>query len=697
MRNKGQVTLYIIMGLVLLIAVALVYYVRTLPEKEIAGEVKRADELPTQFLPVSDFVDACLARISTEAITKLGNRGGYIQPETYGITSVTADPTSGSAVQFSPRSSMNVPYWYFMKSGNGCRGSCEFIVQRPSLHASGKTDSSIETQISNYVSQNIERCTSNFEQFRAQAMDVEKTGDISAKTTVTENDIAIVLNYPLKITQDNSIGEVNEFSTRMALNLKRIYELGSLLTELEGQYRFLERDVLNLIVLFSEIDSKKLPPMAETEFKFGSGTSWTKSDVKDRIEGMLMSYIPMLKVTGTSNYEPFTAIGDELQEALYNVHSTVPLNKTFSDLEVRMTYLDFWPIYFDLNCDGEHCTSESVSSNLLALMGIQRYNFVYDVSFPVMVEIYDKNALRGQGYYFRYFLEGNIRNNEVLKSDFVPLEMVDPNPSSLLCRESSRNSGDVVVTVRENDKPLDGVEAMYSCAGETCYVGKTSKGALVAKFPICFGGILTLNKEGYLGRSEILSTEIGKSATVEAGMVKLSPVNVEIGKKKMSYTNGKWVFNSASSSLKDEEYGMITFRRKGTVLDDEVTATAEFGRGGNVSVQLAPGDYELEIRLFTDEDVVIPEDKRCEGALFTEKCYKIPKTEINETFPLGSVKINITITAEDLEKAKMTAYVLELGILDVPPDARKIEMLEQINKMEQYSAENEYELKPRFG
>ena len=694
-KSKGQVTLYIIMGFVLLIALGLVFYLRTLPE-EIPAEIKRAEELPLQFLPVSDFVDACLARISTEALTKLGNRAGYIIPEQYGIEAITADPTSGSAVQFSPRSSMNVPYWYFLKSANGCRGRCEFAVQRPPLRAASITDNSIETQISNYVSQNIERCTGGFEQFKGQGVFVEKSGDISARTTVTENDISIVLRYPLKITQANAVGEVNEFSARMELNLKRIYELGSLLTELEAQYRYLENDVLNMIVLFSGIDDKKLPPMAETEFKFGSGESWTKSQVKGNIENMLMSYIPMLKVTGTANYEPFTAIGNELQEALYNVHSTVPLNETFSDLEVRMTYLDFWPIYFDLNCDGEHCTSESVSSNLLALIGIQRYNFVYDVSFPVMVEIYDRNALRGQGYYFRYFLEGNIRNNEVLKSDFVPLEMVNPNPSSLLCKESSRNSGQVVVTVKEGDKLLDDVEVMYSCAGETCSIGKTSRGALVAKFPICFGGIVTLNKDGYLARSEILSTELEKPGKIESAMVKLSTVNVKVEKKKMGYSDGKWGFNAASSPLEAEEYGMITFRRKGQILDDDLTQSAEFRFGENVSVQLAPGDYELEVRLFTDEDVVIPADERCEGELFFKECFTIPKTSINETFPLGGGKINVTITAGDLNLS-MTVYALALGILDVPEALRKIEMLEQINKIDGYAAENSAMLQPRFG
>jgi len=179
-------------------------------------------------------------------------------------------------------------------------------------------------------------------------------------------------------------------------------------------------------------------------------------------------------------------------------------------------------------------------------------------------------------------------------------------------------------------------------------------------------------------------------------MVKLSTVNVKVEKKKMAYSDGKWVFNGASSSLDAEEYGMITFRRKGQILDDDLTQSAEFRFGENVSVQLAPGDYELEIRLFTDEDVVIPEDERCEGELFFKECFTIPKTSINETFPLGGGKINITITAEDL-KNPMTVYALALGILDIPEASRKIEMLEQINKIDGYAAENSAMLQPRFG
>ncbi len=695
MKSKGQVTISIILGLVLLIAVGLVFYIRSTAQKEIHSDIKRAEDVPDQFQPVSQFVTSCLSRTTTEALTKLGNRGGYIEPERYNINSVTADPTGGGAVQFSPRSSLKIPYWFYLKSDNRCRGNCEFTIQMPPLHATSANDNSIETQISHYIEENIERCTANFQQFAVQGMQITTTGDLSAKTVVTQNDVAITLRYPLKIIQNNVEQEVNQFSTTASVNLAKIYQLGGLLTSLESEFRYLENDVLNMIVLFSGINNKKLPPMSELEFKFGGAESWTKTSVKNNIQNMLMSYIPFLKVTGTSNYEPFTAIGNELQEALYNVHNLVPLNQSFSDLEVHYTYLDFWPVYFDLNCDGEHCTAESVSTNVLSLMGIQRYNFVYDLSFPVMVEIYDKNALNGQGYTFRYFLEGNIRNNEVLKSDFVPLESVNPDPSSLLCKESSKNSGDITIAVKENGKPVDGVDVFYTCAGESCSIGKTKNGALVSKFPICIGGLATFNKKGYLGRSEIISTDIDQAGTIETEMHALTTIPLELQKKKMIFSNGKWAFDNTPVALNDKEYGTITFRRKGDILDDDMVATAEYRPGENVSIDLAPGEYELDIRLFTDEKVEIPADKRCEGNIIST-CYTVPKVEINDTFPNGGVKINMTITQNELNAGKIIVYAISPAILDIPPADRKVEMMEQINKVDEYSAENEENMNPRF-
>ena len=62
---------------------------------------------------------------------------------------------------------------------------------------------------------------------------------------------------------------------------------------------------------------------------------------------------------------------------------------------------------------------------------------------------------------------------------------------------------------------LDGVQLAYTCTGETCYLGETRDGYYNGKFPICLGGILGYIKEGYLGRSRILTTFLNIGNTLE--------------------------------------------------------------------------------------------------------------------------------------------------------------------------------------
>ncbi|MFC1768382.1 hypothetical protein ACFLZX_01335 [Nanoarchaeota archaeon] len=696
MKSKGQVTIFIILGLLVLISVGLIIFFRTIPEEGLPYEIKSAEELPDELQPVSLYVTSCLNRIGLEALLKIGNRGGYIFPENFGITSVTANPTAGGAVQFSTRSPLKIPFWFHLKSDNSCSGNCEFEILRPPLRDGDSR--SVESQLSDYISNNIERCTGDFEIFNAQGMNIVKIDDIITETVVTENDVSVKLYYPLRISQNDVSRDVNEFVVNFDLNLKDIYELASLLTELEIQYKYLENDVLNLIAAFSNLDNDALPPRGELEFGYGRSESWTKSTVKNNIQGMMMSYIPMLKVTNTSNYELFADPTNPVREAMYNLHQTIPLNQSFSNLEVRFTYLDFWPIYFDLNCDGELCTAESASHNFLRLIGIQRYNFLYDVSFPVMIEIFDNAALNGQGYVFRYFLEGNIRDNRALKTDYVALRMLDMNPNSLLCRESSRNSGDVLITAKEGDSFVDGVEVSYSCGTESCAIGTITEGTLLAKFPICIGGVVALHKEGYIMTSQFLSTKLDEPENIEIQMTKLSTIDIEIQKKKVLLSGGSWVFDNTAHTLGSEEYGIVTISRVGDILEEGIVRTVDYYPGENVSVELAPGDYEIDVNIFTDEDVLFPSRRECEGGILGigEECYTIDAVQINDTFPNGGSTIEATISQTDLEKNKMIVYAVSPSILDVPVSDRKIEMMEQLSLVGNYSEDNAADLRPRY-
>ena len=81
------------------------------------------------------------------------------------------------------------------------------------------------------------------------------------------------------------------------------------ISNLKQQFRFLERHTMSLISSFSSLDENKLPPTSDTRFEFGSTINWRKSEVKERIGQILTSYVSLLQVDGTRNYnrEPYSS------------------------------------------------------------------------------------------------------------------------------------------------------------------------------------------------------------------------------------------------------------------------------------------------------------------------------------------------------------------------------------------------------
>lgn len=322
--------------------------------------------------------------------------------------------------------------------------------------------------------------------------------------------------------------------------------------------------------------------------------------------------------------------------------------------------------------------------------------------------------MNNKGYTFRFFLESNIRNNEPFSPEFNLIELGDSQVETMLCDYNKRNSGNITINVfdSETDESLDGVQITYTCGGETCIIGTTEDGTLKDRFPVCLGGMITFIKDGYLQTAKLLSTELDQDLTTDnVYLYKFKDIEFDLKKKKVNketrlrYPRGTirgWFFNSAPLPLDDNEEALITLTRKGSPGDAEHFAFAEF-RGsetthGNIS--LVPGLYEVSINLLLDENITIPEDEICYPAGFLglgEECEDIPEINISAPFPSGGLKFDYEFTEEDLQKDKVTFYAVNPDIAGIEESQRVIEDLEEISKIEEYSARYNSSLRPRFG
>ena len=134
MKKRAQVTVFIIIGILLLISIGILLYMqeRKVPVKEEFKTV--VEEIPVEFQPIKNYVEVCLIKTSTEALDKIGNSGGYTDLSKYDIRSFRDKPTEGDSFRFFPENENSaIAYWFYFKSGNECESNCECSSKMPFL------------------------------------------------------------------------------------------------------------------------------------------------------------------------------------------------------------------------------------------------------------------------------------------------------------------------------------------------------------------------------------------------------------------------------------------------------------------------------------------------------------------------------------------------------------------------------------
>ena len=707
-QKKAQIAIFMIIGLIIVIGAVIFYYSTQKIAKPLEPEVKIIEEqVPIEFDPIKNYANDCAYSAGVEGLKIIGKQGGYISFTNKNLNKesfiTTQNPTESDAVSFTKNSELKVAYWWYLKSANNCRGDCKFASKRPELR---QTDNSIEKQLERYIDLRFKECLNNFAPFVEQGFRVNEEGKVKTDVTITPIDVLVIVEYPLSIERQDTKTKISQFLVRIPVNLEKIYDLATKVTNLEIKHRYLEKHILNLIVAFSGVNKEKLPPMSDMQFKFGSTISWQKSDIKNKITGLLAAYIPLFQVDGTYNYER-NIFGSELKQRLYDSTIIPVTNSSFKDLAAYFTYLDFWPTYFDLNCKGEQCIPSSANS-LISFFGIQEYRFAYDLSFPVMVELKDPFALNGQGYSFNFFIEGNIRNNKPMPTDFVPLERATLSERSLLC--DTRTSGSITINVinAATKKPVDDAQVLYTVIDESCFIGATNAdGILTEKFPVAVGGVVNLVKDRYISKAVEFDPRLNRDDSLKVQLQPIYTKKLIVKKKNVVKTQQGWQFSNAAVDLNNKESATITLTRFNDEGELDFSSIANYEGGKEPSeMEIAPGKYSADISLILDERIVIPEKEKCvkKGIFGSKECFTIPKVDFGERatlgqerFPEGGLKLNFTINPNELENHNtIVLYAVSIDLANVPEQNRVIEDIEQLGKIEDYSKIYQIALQPTF-
>jgi len=264
MEKRGQVTLFIIIGIILLIVFGLFYFIKS--------QVKHYEAVPEEGVAVYNFIEGCLKESAEKGIRILGEQGGYIYVPEEIKRNVKARLNLGFGFV--------KPLWYYPG------------------HSLVPSEDLIKNQISRYVDENIEACLGNFSVFKDQ-YEIKELSKPKTSVSLNDKDVSVKLDYKIdvKVLAENKTIRMENFVSNIPVKLKAMLKLGKRIMDYENRAWFME----NITIDFMAMDTKI--PLTNFEFYCGTRT-WYLSNIKKELQEVLKYNIPHIRIKNT-DYVPF--------------------------------------------------------------------------------------------------------------------------------------------------------------------------------------------------------------------------------------------------------------------------------------------------------------------------------------------------------------------------------------------------------
>jgi hypothetical protein len=187
---KSQATMFMIIGLIVVLVFAMVYLASTQVPDELVPQIEKTADFAK---PVHRYIDICGDISSRFAVHTVASQGGYYE--------APAKATAFSVYM--------VPYYYDQDEG----------PMVPSV-------SDIEEQLSRAMEDAMNSCTGNFTTFRDQGYSISQKG-LETMASVRDGSVAFEVDYDLDIISEGRYEHLGEFAFKADTNMKKHYSLAS--------------------------------------------------------------------------------------------------------------------------------------------------------------------------------------------------------------------------------------------------------------------------------------------------------------------------------------------------------------------------------------------------------------------------------------------------------------------------------------
>jgi hypothetical protein len=592
MGRRGQITLFVIIGILLLFSVGLFLYLKnktTIFQPEIV--------VPPELMPMKNYIEGCMRTLAEEGIVTLGQQSGYVR------IPVDIERTPSSYVSVDPFNLVKMPYWYY-------RGEDRI----PSLEY-------IRDEISRYINDNLLICIDNLSVFR-DAYEIE-TGKLKVTTTLADKSVVVEAHYPLDVKSKQEIKrtKIKKFRVEIPVRLKSVYELASKIMKAENEHMFVENITIDIMAANPKI------PFTGMEFECGI-KKWHLKSIEDELQSVLYYNIPRIRI-GNTDYEPFLKPRKEYEkfrkytmedinegnypeeeppeDAYEYFHFLLNVKNLDKSLKAKLVYLPEWGMdIMAYPSDNGIMLSNQVEGmrQYLHFLCVNIYHFTYDVIYPVEVIVKDEESFNGEGYMFKFAFPVMIKNNQGNRLTTTVRQFESFEEDAEFCNEI----GEEVATIYAlgifegyTDMEIPDVNISYQCFNKFCRLGRTKADGghyrLRTRLPAgCTNPIIIAEKDGYLrAKGQLVDNK------VTLNMKKM---------KKMKYKVVKHVYQSVggllgkAEELKEGESVTISLQLKNSTFEQYKQYPVPQVADDTISLVEEGGSYTLDIVFTKDNDFV---------------------------------------------------------------------------------------------
>jgi len=644
--RRGQITVFIIIGLILLITAGLVVYLTT---KKAVKPVEEEVIVPEDVRPVYEYVQACVNDIAHEGLGLLGLQGGFVRLP--GIIERT--PTA--YIQLDSFNYFKVPLWYY--EGEDRTPSIGFM----------------EREISRHMNENLKGCIGEFEEFKDRFAVVEE-GNVTARTTIADDQVIVRLSWPLALTAEDRTTRISDFVVRLPVRLKQIWELANATMAMENREMVFENVTIDLMAA----DSENIPLdglVLECGIK-----RWRLGDVQQRLQRLLYYNIPTTRIKNTEHF-PFTApkgtydtlhrdyvrMTRELEQGremkppkIATPDDAYQYFKLFYDVGVRPSDLkigfEYQPAW-GMQINAQPSEGQSLKSNtgrgagkFLRYLCINQWHFAYDIIYYIKASVRDDLAFGGEGFLFQFAFPVLITDNTPERvlfglKRFQSVDFGSPEFCTTLATEQKdlRAAGAMegVPVMME----LPDVHLTYRCFDQECDLGQTAADGgvyrLAAYLPRgCTNPFITATKEGYLPATEQLT---GDQLTIP--LKKLQEMKLKFEVHPYHGQTKTW---GAPRPLKDSERVSLQISLVNETFDQFVGYPT-----ANETMQIVLEDAHYDI-----DAILSLRDNEIGG--YNVQTLKIPYADVQgKTTMVIPLVEHLPVSLTDEQKLKMITYILE--------------------------------------